>query len=107
MHQALSRYAGIIGPAWAPLPVPLAGYRYDALAVRDLDAVNPFALAADGADPGLSTLAVVGSGTVADPGFILLRSQADPSAGVLPAAELLQDHTDCPAVLPPGPFTAK
>lgn len=107
VHQALSEHAGAIGPAWAPLPVPLAGSRYDALAVRDLDAVNPFALAAHGADPGLLTLAVVGTGTDADPGFILLRSQADPGAGLLPAAELLQDHTRCPAPLPPGPFTAK
>lgn len=107
VHQAISDYAGTIGPMWAPLPVPLAGSRYDAFAVRDLDAVNPFALAADGADPNLLTLAVVGTGTDADPGFVLLRSQADQAAGVLPAAELLQDHTRCPAPLPPGPFTAK
>lgn len=108
VHDTLARYGGLIGPAWAPLPVPLAGYRYDALEVPDLDAVNPFALAAaDGTDPGLLTLAVVGSGTEADPGFTILRSRADPAAGVLPAAELLQDHTGCPAPLPPGPLTAK
>ena len=83
--------------------MPLAGSRYDALAVDDLDAVNLFALAAAGADPALLTLAVVGTGTESRPGFVVLRSQADPAAGVLPAAELLQDHTRCPAPLPPGP----
>lgn len=108
VQQALTRYAGDIGPDWAPLPEPLDGYRYDAVAVRDLDAVNPFALAATGEpDPGLVTLAVVGAGTEADPGFVILRSRADPVAGVLPAAELLQDHAECPAPLPPGPFTSK
>ncbi len=107
VHRTLRDFAGAIGPVWAPLPVPLAGSRYDALAVDDLDAVNPFALAAAGADPALLTLAVVGTGTESDPGFVVLRSQADPAAGVLPAAELLQDHTRCPAPLPPGPFTSK
>jgi CDP-diacylglycerol pyrophosphatase len=107
VHQVLIDHAGAIGPVWAPLPVPLAGSRYDALAVRDLDAVNPVALAAEGADPGLLTLAVVGTGTESEPGFVLLRSQADPAAGLFPAAERLQDHTRCPAPLPPGPLTAK
>jgi CDP-diacylglycerol pyrophosphatase len=94
VHRALAQYAGLIGATWSPLPVPLAGYRYDAIAVRNLDALNPFAVAApDGGDPGLTTLAVVGAGTAADPGFVILRGRADPAAGVLPAAELLQDHS--------------
>lgn len=106
VHQVLTQYGGAIGPTWAPLPVPLAGYRYEAIAVGDLDAVNPFVAAlADGSDPRLSTVAVVGTGTDADPGFVILRSRADPAAGVLPAAELLQDHTSCPAPPPSGPVT--
>ncbi|HQE15549.1 MAG TPA: CDP-diacylglycerol diphosphatase [Mycobacterium sp.] len=108
VHGAIAQFGDGIGTTWAPFPVPLAGYRYDAVAVDDLDAVNPFVAAlADGGDPGLSTLAVVGAGTGQSPGFVILRSRADPAAGVLPAAEQLQDHTGCPAPLPPGPFTGK
>jgi CDP-diacylglycerol pyrophosphatase len=108
VQQALSRYGGSIGTTWAALPVALAGNRYDAVAVEDLDAVNPFAVAlADERDPGLATMAVVGSGTDDRPGFVILRSRADPVAGVLPAAELLQDHSTCPAALPMSPSVGK
>jgi CDP-diacylglycerol pyrophosphatase len=108
VQQALSQYGWSIGATWAALPVPLAGNSYDAVAVEDLDTVNPFAAAlADGGDPGLSTVAVVGTGTDAQPGFVILRSRADPAAGVLPAAELLQDHTGCPAPLPMSPAAGK
>lgn len=108
VHAVLARSQ--IGTTWSPLPVPLAGDRYEAVAFAgaDLDAVNPFALAADGsADPGLSTVVVIGSGTEDSPGFIILRSTSDPASGILPAGEQLQDHDACPAPVPAGPYTGK
>lgn len=108
VHQALADAAGSIGSAWSPLPVPLAGDRYEALAVSDLNSVNPFALALAGApDPTLATVVVVGSGTEDQPGFVLLRRWAEPGSADPAAGENLQDHQACPAPVPPGPFTAK
>lgn len=104
-HRALS--AAPVGPVWSPLPVPLAGERYEAIAVADLDAVNPFALAADSSDVALSTVVVVGAGTDEHPGFVLLRRHAEPGSGDQPAGEDLQDHDACPAPVPAGPFTGK
>ncbi|MBV9088911.1 MAG: CDP-diacylglycerol diphosphatase [Mycobacteriaceae bacterium] len=104
VHQALAEHAAEIGAAWTPFPVPLAGHRYNAIAVQgdDLDPVNPFAVLADGdtgarADMGQETLAVVG--TVAaggQPGFIILADRAGATAGDVATSEELQDHTSCP-----------
>lgn len=96
VHDALARHP--VGPGWAPFPEPLAGAGYLAMAVDDLDAVNPFALLADGvpgarADMGAHTLAVVGA-YLPDgrPGFVLLANSAGPEA----SSEDLQDHDACP-----------
>lgn len=108
VHQSIADAAGGIGPVWQPLPVPLAGDRYEALTVTDLAAVNPFALAAAGVpDPGAMTVVVVGSGTDADPRFILLRRWVASAWADPPDGEELQDHQACPAPVAPGPFTGK
>lgn len=104
VHDALTRYAGDVGPTWAPFPVPLAGDHYSAIAVDgdNLDAVNPFQLLADGipgarADMGSQTLVVVGA-TRPDgqPGFVILADQVNVAAGEIAGGEALQDHTYCP-----------
>src|SRR4051812_4151564 len=47
VHDALRSAAGAIGPAWAPLPVPLTGHTYWAIAVDGTDlAADPFRLLA-------------------------------------------------------------
>lgn len=62
--------AATIGPAWAPLPAPLAGHRTWARRIASLDDSNPFRLLADHAKGPLNawTMAVV---AVPD-GFVLL-----------------------------------
>jgi CDP-diacylglycerol pyrophosphatase len=105
VHQALAEYAGSIGPAWAPLPVPLAGDDYQAIAIGTLDTVNPFALATDSAGAALSTVVVVGAGTPERPGFVVLRRTAAPGSEDPAAGENLQDHDACPA--PVGPLPGK
>jgi CDP-diacylglycerol pyrophosphatase len=99
----LREHAADVGPAWAPFPVPLAGHRYDAIAVdgEGLDAVNPFVLLADGVagardDMAARTLVVVGS-VDADgrPGFIVLTDRADAATGDQAEGEQLQDHDSC------------
>lgn len=107
VHQAIAGAAGSIGPAWSPLAVPLAGRRYDAIQIADLDAVNPFVLAAPPSGLALTTLVVIGAGTEGNPGFVVLRSSAQPGTNDPPAGEELQDHTACPAPLPVGPLTGK
>lgn len=110
VHRALQTSAASIGPQWSALPVPLRGRDYEAIAVNaeQFDSTNLFALAAAGsADPAMVTVIAIGSGTEAEPGFVLLRHRIDPAAGDLSGSEELQDHARCPAPLPPGPFTAK
>jgi CDP-diacylglycerol pyrophosphatase len=112
VHDALRAAGGAIGPAWAPLPVPLVGHTYWAMAVggTDLDA-NPFTLLADGlegarADMGSHTLVVVGATDPAGrPGFVILADRADAQTGA--GGEELQDHDSCPPPLPATPTTAK
>jgi len=105
VHQALADSAGSIGPAWAPLPVPLAGDRYQAIAIDRLDSVNPFTLATDSADAALSTVVVIGAGTTEHPGFVVLRRTAAPGSDDPATGENLQDHDVCPA--PVGPLPGK
>lgn len=112
VHDALRSVAGDIGPTWAPLPIPLLGHTYWAMAVdgADLDA-NPFTLLADGlegarTDMGLYTLVVVGATDPAGrPGFVILADRADAGTGA--GGEELQDHDTCPPPLPASPGTAK
>ena len=103
VHQALTESAGSIGPAWAPLPVPLAGDGYQAIAIDTLAGVNPFALATDAADAALSTVVVVGAGTAEHPGFVVLRRTAAADSDDPAAGENLQDHDLCPAPVGPPP----
>lgn len=112
VHQALAEAP--IGPVWAPLPVPLAGAEYWAVAVPGADlAVNPVTLVADGldgarADMALYNVVVVGAGDVdGQPGFVILANRADGSNGPVAGGELLQDHGSCPPPLPPTSETAK
>jgi CDP-diacylglycerol pyrophosphatase len=112
VHDALRAAAGVIGPAWAPLAVPLVGHTYWAMAVdgTDLDA-NPFTLLADGlegarADMGSHTLVVVGATDPAGrPGFVILADRADAQTGA--GGEELQDHDSCPPPVSATPITAK
>lgn len=103
VHQAIADSAGSIGPAWAPLPVPLAGDNYQAIAIGTLAAVNPFALATDSADAAPSTVVVVGAGTPEHPGFVVLRRTAAPGSDDPAAGENLQDHGLCQAPVGPPP----
>ncbi|KAA0085898.1 CDP-diacylglycerol diphosphatase [Mycolicibacterium sp. P9-64] len=105
VHEALVQHSSAVGPQWAEFPVPLAGRRYDAVAVdgEDLDAVNPFALLADGipgarADMGNQTLVVAGA-VRADgaPGFVVLADHVDEATGDMASGETLQDHDTCAA----------
>jgi CDP-diacylglycerol pyrophosphatase len=108
VRAALSDHAAQIGPDWAPLPVPLAGHPYQAMAVSgaDLDVVNPFVALADGIagardTMGNRTLVVVGTaGPDGQPGFVILTDQVDPATGDFAAGEELQDHAGCPAPPP-------
>jgi CDP-diacylglycerol pyrophosphatase len=110
VRAALSEHSAEVGPAWAPFPVPLAGHRYDAVAVtgEDLDAVNPLVLLADGIagareTMGDRTLVVVGAfGADGRPGFVVLSDRADATTGNLAEGEELQDHSFCPR--PPTPW---
>ncbi|WP_445165349.1 CDP-diacylglycerol diphosphatase [Mycolicibacterium sp. Dal123E01] len=112
IHEALRSAAGMIGPTWAPLPVPLVGHTYWAMTVggADLDAY-PFTLLADGlagarADMGSHTLVVVGSTDAGGrPGFIILADRADADTGA--GGEELQDHDSCPLPIPASGATAK
>jgi CDP-diacylglycerol pyrophosphatase len=105
VHEALVQHSSAVGPEWTEFPVPLAGHRYDAIAVGggDLDEVNPFVLLADGVpgartDMGDQTLVVVGA-VHADgsPGFIVLADHVDEATGDLASGETLQDHDTCAA----------
>ena len=103
VRQALTAHAGDIGPVWAPLPVPLAGQSYRAMAVPGdgFGDVNPFRLLADGlggsVSMGTQTLVAVGR-TDADggPGFVLLAGSADVARPGSGHGEDLQDHRACP-----------
>lgn len=89
-----------VGPAWAPIDLPVSGRNYEAMRVAgdDLAGRNPFRLLAEG-DPaaragmGLETLFAWPT-TFADgaPGFVLIADRASP--GDAASAEELQDH-DC------------
>ncbi len=105
VHQALAESAGSIGPAWAPLPVPLAGDRYQAIAIDTLAGVNPFTLATDPVDAALSTVVVVGADNAGHPGFVVLRRSAAADSADPAAGENLQDHGLCQA--PVGPLPGK
>jgi CDP-diacylglycerol pyrophosphatase len=110
VRDALTQHATEIGATWTPFPIPLAGHRYLAIAIRgdDLDAVNPFTLLADGvagarADMGQETMVVVGA-VFADgqPGFVVLADHTDAAAGDAASGEELQDHTACRSPSPPA-----
>jgi CDP-diacylglycerol pyrophosphatase len=97
VHASLMAALAQIGPAWAPLPVPLAGHPYAALRVpgRDLQQVNPFRLlAAATSDMKDQTLVVVGADFADGPGFIILNDHVGATAGDQASGEELQDH-DC------------
>ncbi len=113
VHDALRSAAGAIGPGWAPLPVPLTGHTYWAMAVDgiNLDA-NPFRLLADDLDGarddmgGQYTVVVAGlTGPGGRPGFVVLADRADDVSNA--GGEELQDHDACPPPLPATPTTAK
>ena len=101
---ALDSVSAAIGPSWSPLPVDLAGDRYQARRFDSLDTNNPVHLSADG-DLAHTSIAVVGAGPDEDSGFILVRQFI--GDGEFGGGEELQDHAHCPAPLPPGPQTAK
>lgn len=103
VHDALAAHVADVGPTWSPFPVPLVGDPYSAIAVADLDAVNPFRLLAEtvpgaAADMGRRTLVVVGA-TLSDgrPGFIVLAGLVDPATGDTGGGEAVQDHQMCAA----------
>jgi CDP-diacylglycerol pyrophosphatase len=100
IRETVNRRIADVAPEWTPFPEPLMGHPYLAMAVEGdtLDASNPFQLLAKRADDmGLETLVVVGAYLPGGrPGFVLLASRADPSAGNPGAGEELQDHTACP-----------
>jgi CDP-diacylglycerol pyrophosphatase len=109
VHDALREYTDAVGPAWAPFPVALAGHRYDARSLDDLDAANPFTLLAGGiagagADMAARTLVVVGAvGADGRPGFVVLTDRADPATGDQAEGEELQDHDSCPRLAAAAP----
>lgn len=112
IHDALA--SASIGPAWAPLPMPLAGASYWAVGVPGAElSANPVTMVADGlqgarSDMGLYNLVVVGAGDVdGQPGFVILANRADGSNGPVAGGELLQDHDSCPPPAPPTSTTAK
>jgi CDP-diacylglycerol pyrophosphatase len=115
VHEALTEHVAEIGAVWTPIPVPLAGHLYSAIAVRgdDLDPVNPFSLLANGLsyagpDMGLETLVVVGAiGVEGQPGFVILAGRADNTTGDTGSGEDLQDHTSCPPPVTVTPSTSK
>ena len=100
VRDALKRQQAAIGPAWAPLPEPLAGHAYLALAMpaRDLEWTNLFrrlARTAPVGNMGRETLVVVGSTLASgEPGFDVLVDRADLAKGDHASGEELQDH-DC------------
>lgn len=114
VRDTVDSYAGRVGPAWAPFPIPLAGHTYWAMTVPGVELeVNPFTLLADGLpgareDMGSYTLVVVGADDVGGaPGFVVLADRADGETGDFAGGEQLQDHDFCPAPLPPTNATAK
>lgn len=111
VHQQLAAHVNDIGPAWAPLPVALAGQQYRAMAVWDaeLDTVNPFTVLADGLPQGdtmgAQTLVAVGTtGADGRPGFVLVAGRADAAQPGSGSGEDLQDHDACP---PPAAVLGK
>jgi CDP-diacylglycerol pyrophosphatase len=95
---ALHAAGAAIGPAWAPLPAPLAGHIYRAryLSEAAFLAANPFSmLAADVGTDAMAqqTLVVAGAASVdGQPGFVLLADHFDPATGDRASGEELQDH---------------
>ena len=89
LRAALREMEPAIGPAWAPLPRPLAGHPYRALRVTadNLDAINPIRLLDPADDIAHHTLAVIGTAT----GMIILDDRA--SGFDRASSEELQDHT--------------
>ena len=103
VHQMLGRDLARIGDNWTPLSEPLVGghyYRAMRVVADTLEEKNPFTLLAEGVpsartDMGKENLVVVGAEFDAGrPGFVILNSQVDPSAGDAGGGEELQDH-DC------------
>ncbi|BBZ76051.1 CDP-diacylglycerol diphosphatase [Mycolicibacterium anyangense] len=114
VREALRTAAGSIGPRWEPLPVPLVGHTYWAMAVPGTElTANPFTLMADGlpgarTEMGSYTLVVVGADNVGgSPGFVVLADRADAQAGDIAGGEELQDHDYCPSPIPASGATAK
>ncbi|WP_243841562.1 CDP-diacylglycerol diphosphatase [Mycobacterium sp. DL592] len=114
VRDALRADAALIGPTWAPFPIPLTGHSYWAIAVPGVDlAANPFTLLADGidgarAEMGLYTLVVVGAEDVGGrPGFVVLADRADSVTGDIAGGEQLQDHDYCPPPIPATGSTGK
>ncbi len=100
VRDALKRNQASIGPEWRPLPEPLAGHAYSAMAMpaKDLERINLFRRLA-GTVPaggmGLQTLVVVGATlSSGEAGFDVLIDRADLQAGDHASGEELQDH-DC------------
>jgi CDP-diacylglycerol pyrophosphatase len=100
VRESVSRNIAHVGADWAAFPEPLTGHPFLAMAVggETLGSANPIQLLAKRAeDMSVETLVVVGT-YLPDgrPGFVLLASRADPSAGDPGAGEELQDHEKCP-----------
>jgi CDP-diacylglycerol pyrophosphatase len=100
VRDAVRRQIAAIGDTWMPLPEPLAGHRYRAIAVTGdgLDGFDPFPRLADGVPGareamGKETLVVIGA-TLAGgtPGFVVLSDRVDAATGDRGAGEDLQDH---------------
>ena len=100
VRDALARDQASIGPEWKPMPEPLAGHVYQAMAMPadDLERTNLFRRLAAGAPPGTmgrETLVVIGAVLASGkPGFDVLADRADASTGDQASGEDVQDH-DC------------
>ena len=100
VRDALARNQASIGPEWAPMPEPLAGrvYRAMAIAAPDLEHTNLFrrlARTVPKGTMGSETLVVAGAVLAnGKPGFDVLVDRADKAKGDDASGEDLQDH-DC------------
>ena len=98
VRDALARDQASIGAALKPLPEPLAGHVYEAMAIpaTDLEQTNLFhrlAATVSNGSMGRDTLVVAGA-TLASgqPGFDVLVDRADQASGDTASGEELQDH---------------
>jgi CDP-diacylglycerol pyrophosphatase len=110
VRDALRSDAGGIGPAWAPVPLPVTGRRYEAMRIdgAELADHDPFQLLAFGdqtarGDMSRETIVVAGvTGPGGAPGFVLLADRVNPATGDYGSGEELMDH-DCKGLGPPAP----